>query len=907
MAGWLNTGWLHSAWRRLRARRHADRLDQDLRDEMAFHLAMRTQQMQDAGVDDAERRARHQFGNPARLRDELRREWTVAPRVGLLLQDLRYGARTLRRTPAFALVVVLTLAFGIGINTATFSIVNAVLFRPLGFSEPERLVALQEHLQGFQLAGAFSPADFVDVAREQQSFENLAAYSNQSMELSGAGAPVRLDAARVSAALFPLLRVPPVLGRTFRVDEERPGLDIAIVSWQLWQSRLHGDPAIVGKRVTLDRRPFTVIGVMPPAFQFPQRGPQANNLPADVWVPLAFVPQQLQSRGDQFNFSAIGRLTSGVSLAAARSELAALATRVNDRYPPDLRSRGFAIAFAAEPLRDAIAGRSERPLLLIWTAVGLVLLVTCANVANLLLSRAATRGGEVALRTALGSSRGRLLQLLLTEALLLAAAGGALGVLLAWLIVRAVPAAVTDRLPGAGGVHVDFPVLAFSAGLTVAMAVLFAIVPLLTMDRGAPGTTLQQEAARTTPGRRRHRVQGALVVATVTLACILLVGAGLFVRSFSALMAVDAGFDGKGVVTAAVTLPYSGYPNASAVVGFQRTLLDGVSALPGVRQAALTTDLPLERYELRTFSAEGGVTPSSQAPRNTHLSWVRGPLFETFGIHVRRGRPFSADEFEEPRHVVIINERLATAMWPGGDAIGKRLRWGLDVPQNPNRWLTVVGVIADVADGPLGAQPYLHAYEPFSQFPAQVFSFPITFGRQLKVAARGDGDARALLPLIRSEIARLDASMAIEDLTTMDERTAELVAPRRFSAMTLGGFAGGALLLAAIGLYGLLAYSVAGRRREIAVRLALGANAATILVMVASQGLRLVAVGLVAGLAAAYAGSGAVASFLYGTHQRDATTFVIVPLVLLAVAFLACTIPAYRASRVESIHALKGD
>jgi putative ABC transport system permease protein len=906
MAEWLNAEWLNSVWRRLRARWRADRLDQDLRDEMAFHLAMRAEQLQQSGVPDAARRARRQFGNPVRFREDLRQQWTLAPQLALLGQDLRYAARTLRRKPGFALVVVLTLAFGIGINTATFSIVNAVLIRPLGFPEPERLVSLKEDLTGFDTAGVFSPPDFVDVARDQRSFEDVGAYVGSTMELSGAGSPARLDVARVSATLFPLLRVPPELGRTFRADEDRPGVDVAVISWGLWQARFNGDPAIVGKPVVLDRRPYTVIGVMPTSFEFPQRGPRFNSRPADLWVPVAFAPPQLQNRGNQFNYSVVGRLKPGTSLAAAQSELAVLTGRVNEQYPPILRSRGFKIAFAAEPFRDAVAGRSTRPLLFLFAAVGLVLLVTCANVANLLLSRAATRSGEVALRTALGSSRGRLLQLLLAEALLLASAGGALGIVLSWGIVRAVPEAVTDLLPGTGGIHLDLRVLAFCAGVTLAMAVVFALIPLLTVDRSTPGVTLQQEAARTTPGRRRHRVQGTLVVATVTLACILLVGAGLVARSFSALMAIDPGFDPENVVTASVTLPHSGYPNAAAVHGFHRSVLERVASLPGVRQASLTTDLPLERYEMRTFSPEG-VDLAGQAPRNTHLSWLRGPYFETLGIELTRGRLFAAEEFDEVRNVVVINERLAAAVWPGQEAIGKRLRWGLDAPQNLNPWLTVVGVIADVVDGPLGNEPYLHAYEPFSQFPAQVFGLPVPFGRHLKVAVRGDGNSSALLPLLRSEIARLDTALAIEDVTTMRERTAELVAPRRFSALTLGGFAGGALLLAAIGLYGLLAYSVAERRREIAVRLALGAEAATILQMVAGQGLRLVGVGLIAGLAVAYAGASAVAAFLYGTHRHDSLTFVSVPLVLLVVALLACAIPAYRASRVQSLTALRGD
>jgi len=886
-------------------------MERELRDEIAFHVAMREEQLREAGVADADAgtRARRAFGGAAKVRDELRETWAFAPRLSSLLQDVRYAARTLRRNRGFAGVVMLTLAFGIGINTATFSIVNAVLIRPLGFAEPDRLVMLYERLAAFDdLAGApFSPPDFLDLAREQQSFEGIAAYVNLSVELSGRGEPVRLDAAKVSANLFQTLGVQPLHGRGLALEEDRPGVDVALLSWGLWQTRYGGDPSILGQTVTLDRRPYTVIGVMPAAFEFPRRGPSSNNKPASVWIPMGFTDQQRQARGNEFNHGVVGRLKPGRSIDQARAELDVLASRINANYPPVAKNAGFSIGLSAVPLREAIAGQIERPLLLLLAAVGLVLLVTCANVANLVLSRVASRTREIAVRTALGSSRIRLVQLLLAETAILSVAGGLLGTLFSRLIIGALPASVTDTLPAAREMSIDLRVLAFTAGVTIATSILFAIVPLMTIERGVPGPALQDETARTTAGSRRHRVQAGLVVSTVVLAFVLLAGAGLFVRSFSALMTTDGGFDSERVLTASITLPRAGYATAARVRAFHEALLTRASALPGARSAALTTDLPLERYERRMLSAEG-VDRALGVPPSTNLSWVHGPYFQTLGIRVTRGRAFLDVERVEPRRVVIVNERLARTFWPGEDAVGKRLRWGLDLPQNPNPWLTVVGVIADVADGPLGSEPFIHAYEPFSQFPDFVLdNIPSAFGRHVKLGVRTDADPRALVPAVRAALRDIDRQLAVESIVTMDDRLAETVAPRRLSALTLSGFAIGSLVLAAIGLYGLLAFTVAERRREIAVRLALGAEPGRILRMVIGQGLRLVSIGLAVGAAIAYAAARAVGSLLYQIDSHDMLTFGTVPVVLVLITVLACVLPAWRASCVEPIVALRGD
>ena len=750
----------------------------------------------------------------------------------------------------------------------------------------------------------FSAPDFVDLAREQRSFTGAAAYVNTLFEVSGGSAPTRIDAAKVSANLFSVLDATPALGRGFRPDEDRPGVDVAVLSWGLWQAHYRGDPAIVGATVMLDRRPYTVIGVMPATFEFPRRGPAFGNRPASVWVPMAFTPAQLRERGNGVVHSVVARLKDGTSIDEARAEVSVIARRIGDQYPPAAR-KGPAMGMTVTPLRVEISGRMERPLLLLFAAVGLVLVVTCANVANLVLSRSATRSREIALRTALGSSRARLLQLLLAEAAVLSGTGALLGVVLARLVVSAVPAVVTEMLPIVREVSLDVRVLLFTTGVAIATSILFAIIPLLALERRTPGAALQEEATRTTPGTRRHRLQAGLVVSTVVLSFVLLVGAGLFVRSFSALMARDAGFNADSVLTASVVLPRAGYANAASIRTFHTTLLARAASLTGVRSAALMTDLPLERYERRGVSAEG--VDNAPAAQSTHLSWVDGAYFSTLGIRVTSGRAFTDVENAGQRGVVIVNERLARSLWPGQDAVGKRLRWGRG-PGNQNAWLTVVGVIADVADGPLDGEPFFHAYEPFSQFPDFIWNdVPTTFGRTVKLAVRTNSDPLTLASAVRTEINRLDSQLAVGSIATMADRMSDVVAPRRLSAMTLGAFAGGSLLLAAIGLYGLLAFMVRERRREIAVRLALGAEPRRILHMVVRQGLTLVSIGLLAGAVASYFMARGIQSLLFQTESHDLATFATVPLVLATIAVIACALPAYRASRVEPLGALRAE
>lgn len=897
------TEWFSSLRLRLRAFFRQDRQEQDLQDEISFHLAMREAQLRESGTADADTSARHRFGSPSKIRDEIRDAWAIAPRLGSLLQDFRHSARSLVRSGTFAVVIVITLALGIGANTAVFSLVNAVLVRPLGFANEDRLVMLHE---GVPAAGidrvAFSAPDLQGVERDVRSLDGIGAFRTVPFELSGRGGePERIQGAKVTATLFPLLGVEPALGRLFSASEDRPGNDLALISWALWQRRYAGNPELIGQSILLDRRSYMVIGVMPASFEFPRRGLRFNSEPADVWTPMAFTDLELAGiQGGGFTNSVIARLKEGATTQEVQSELDVLAPRLQAQYPVALRNRNTApLLLFANPLREEIVGAVGTPLLMLLGAIGLVLVVACANVANLLLSRAAARHHEIGLRVALGASRLRLFQLQLSEVLLLTLAGGVLGVFVARSALNAMPAVLTERLPGLHNVPIDLRVLAFTTGVSIGTAVLFAVVPFLATERRSLVEVLRESATRTTPGSRRHRVQSTLVVSTVALCFTLLVGAGLLLRSFSALLSSDPGFRPGGVLTATVTLPRQAYGTVASVRGFHDSLIRRMAALPTVQSAAIGTDLPLEGDTGSLFTPEGadlaGIVPPTRRTR------IDGAYFQTLGIPLRRGRLFTDDELANNRQVVIVNERLASRYWRGEDPIGKRLKWG--APQNDNPWLTVVGVVSDTIDGreavaTLGDDRPVHVYEPFAN------AGPVV-GRDIKLALLAQGDPTLLVGLMRRELANLDAQLAVARIATMEDRLGELLAPQRFSTALVTTFAGGALLLVAIGLYGLLAFVVAQRRREIGVRMALGADPRSVIRLVLTHGGRLVGIGLGVGFIAALGTTRFLSSFLYDTDSYDPMTFAVVPVVLAAVALLACGLPALRASRVDPLDALR--
>jgi putative ABC transport system permease protein len=819
-----------------------------------------------------------------------------------LLFDLRHGFRALVKAPAFTIVTILTFALGIGANSAIFTLVNAALVRPLGFADPDRLMLVYEAIPD---SGAerfdVSPADYLDLVQYQQSFSNLGAYRTVTAELSGGGEPEQIDAAEITASLFDVLGVRAAEGRTFLPEEDQAQSNVAIISHGLSTRRFGGRSAI-GSTIAIDRRPVTVVGVMPAGFEFPHRGASSNATPADVWLPLVFTPAERQARGQMYRHSVIGRLRDGTPSAQAAADVAALAQRIRDNYPAGLGD-ALKLRTGAIPLAEELLGQVRRPLLILLGAVGLVLLVTCANVANLILSRSVARQRDIGVRAALGAGRLRLFQVLLSEALILATFGGALGLVLGYWSLRAIPAVLTTSLPGISTISLDWRVVAFTSVLALGSAALFALVPLAAGLRRDLHDLLREGSTRATGGRRQYRLQGALVVTSVAFAFILLVCAGLFVRSFRNLVTVASGVGTTNVLSAQVRLPFAGYNEAARTRSFYRTLEERLRALPGVVAASIASDLPLDADgERRAATAENPTGPGVK--QALAVTWTQGDFFGTYGIPLIAGRPFSDDEQRENRNVAIVNKRLADASWPGENPVGKRLKWGLAASKAP--WLAIVGVAGDVVDGPPGSEPIIHAYVPYANASDALLASPVIDQvRRMKIGIRGDQDARTFAGTVRAIVAELDPALAISDVQTIEQLERERSAPQRFSAVAISGFGIGALLLAAIGLYGVLAFSVSQRRREIAVRLALGAPPSEVLRLTVREGMTLVAIGLGAGAAGAVMATRLLKATLFETNVYDPLTFATVPVVLGIVALAASYLPARRAAAVDPIVALR--
>jgi len=811
--------------------------------------------------------------------------------------DVRYALRALRKSPGFTAVAVLTLALGIGANTAIFSIVDAVLLRPLPFKDPSKLFMLNESLKsiGFPEVPA-SPPDIVVIERTQKSFTSLGAFQNKDFNLSGGGEPEHITAARVSASIFPMLGIQPLFGRTYTEQEDKPGTHIAVLSYGLWQRRYAGRPNIVGQIMGLDRLPYTVIGVMPKNFQFPLPGPKDNNEPAELWVPMAFTPDELQGWGDGYNYGVLARLKPGVTFNQARADAALVTAEIKRVYPPAMvKLLGATPAVGLTPLHQAVAGPVETILLVLMAAVGLVLLIACANVATLLLSRAASRSKEIAIRTALGASRMRLICQMLTESFVLALAGAVLGILIAFWGTSGLLSLVPSSLALPHSASLGGWVLAFVATVSCLTAVVLGSAPAFQLSSVHLQGSLQESGRSGTPSRARHRLQGIFVAAEFALAMILLIGAGLLIRSFSKLLETSPGFRPDHVLTMSLPLPFEGYSNATQVRQSYQQAIERIASLPGVKSVAASNDLPLGSDDHEVLQVEGrpGSTPAMT------VTWALGDYFSTMGIPLIEGRFFTPEDRIGSQPVAVINEETAKLLWPGEDALGKRLGHPF-----PNMMRTVVGIVGDVNDGPLGSKPGPHFYLPYFQLPDDYIVYN-NFIIPINLIVRTSSDPASLTSAVVARIHSLDPGLAVAKIHTMDQEMASSVAAPKFNTFVLGLFAFLALFLAAIGIYGVLAYAVAQQSHEIGIRMALGAQRRDVMRLILVRGARLALAGLAIGTLAAFGLTRLMASLLYGISASDPLTFAAVAIVLLAVALLACYIPSRRAMRVDPMIALR--
>ncbi|HEX8719431.1 MAG TPA: ABC transporter permease [Pyrinomonadaceae bacterium] len=865
-----------------------ERADRELAEEIQAYLELLTQAKaaEGLGPEEARRAALIELGGVEQVKERVR-EVRMGHFIGTVWRDLRFGVRTLLKSPAFTVVAVLSLALGIGANTAIFSVVNGILLRPLPYPEPDRIVDVwhtppQASFPG-QRIFSVSPANYLDWKQQSRSFEQMAVYQYAGFSLSDGGEPVRVTGAAVSSDLFSVLRSPVGRGRAFSAEEEQPGRDqVVVLGHGLWQRAFGANPDIVGRTVNLNSRGYTVVGVMPPGFEFPEE--------AELWVPLAWGAEERQTRAIH-DYTVVARLKQGVALEQARAEMNTISSRLEQQYPEDNKGWGATVV----PLHEDLVGDVRPALLVLFSAVGFVLLIACANVANLMLARGANRRKEIALRIALGATRGRIVRQLLCESVLLAVVGGLLGLLLARWGAQLLVRLSSGSLPHASEVGVDAWALGFTLLVSVAAGALAGIAPALQFSRNEISETLKQGTGRTGGGSVRQRTRRALVVVEVALSLILLVGAGLMIRSFWKLQNVDPGFDTSNALTLRVPLAPPRYAEPQQQLAFHDRVLEQIRALPGVVAAGSTTTLPLTGGgSKQPFTVEGQPAPPVAEQPLAQTRYVSPDYFRAAGIPVRRGRAFDDRDGDGAPQVVIISEAMARRFFPGQDPVGQRLTPSFHLKQGARE---IVGVVGDVKSSGLDAEMAATMYLPYRQSPRPWLSFVV----------RTASDPQGLVQPVTRAVYSVDKEQAVTGVRTMEQVLAESLSGRRFNMTLLITFAALALLLAAVGVYGVMSYTVMLRRRELGIRMALGARAGDVLRLVLGQGLALTLVGVAVGLAGAYGLTRLMASLLYGVTATDFLTFGSVSGVIVVVGLLASFLPARRATKVDPLVALRSE
>ncbi|HKY26804.1 MAG TPA: ABC transporter permease [Pyrinomonadaceae bacterium] len=806
-------------------------------------------------------------------------------------KNITYSVRMLLKRPGFTAVAVIAIALGIGANTAIFSVVNTVLLRPLPFEKPEQLIYLstEQRNQPTEDTGTFSVPDLLDVRDRATTLKYVASYQRSGTIVTEGGEPERLIGAAVTADYFPLFGVKPILGRFHTREEDQPGAaPVIVISHSLWQRRFGGDPNIIGREVTIGGK-TTVIGVMPPGFEFPLRDDNQ-----DYWEPMfaaAFLNKKTRETRDERFLQVVGRLKDGATIEQAKAELDNLSRQVEQQFP--ITNTG--LIFDAVSVHEEITREYRSALLIMLGAVGLVLLIACANVANLQLARATARKREIAIRAALGASRGRIAGQLLTESLILAIVGGAAGLLLAaWGLDVLVKYGPPD-VPRLQEVQLDNAVLGFTAAVSVITGVIFGLLPALHASRSGPGGALKEGAFGSTDAGSRSRMRSALIVVEVAFSLMLLVGAGLLINTFVRLLKTDAGFDPRGVLAMDIPLSRTKYPKPEQQLAAFQQLLEQMKSIPGVRDVSVVSNVPFSDFDTElSFNIEGK-PPYRPGEELAADDTTAGPnYFRTMNITLLRGRDFSNQDTTNTPHVMIVSNAFARKFLPGEEPIGKRIL--MDGDGQPPR--EIIGVVNDVRRNGLDIDVEPEMYVSYLQSPT----------RRLNIMLKTDAPNPAqMATTARETIRAFDPNQIIWRTQTLDEMVSKSVAPRRFNMMILGVFAGVALILAAVGLYGVMSYSVNWRTNEIGIRMALGARASDVIALVVREGMVLTLIGLAIGLAGALIFSRIMTSLLYGVSARDPLTFAGVSAVLLFVALVACLIPARRATKVDPLIALRAE
>ncbi len=810
-----------------------------------------------------------------------------------MFRDLRYGARMLVKNPGFTIIAILTLALGIGANTAIFNVINAVLLRALPFSSPERLVAIgATQRTDRSVFGTLSYPDFVDFQKQNQAFERLAVYRTRGFTMIDDSGAIRLRGAITGAELFPILGINALYGRTFIPAEDKPGGGRALIlSHNLWRTRFSADPQVVGRTLQVNGESYTIVGVMPPGFQFPIEAD-----PVEIWTNFARDTESIgigaisAQRGNRY-LNAVGQLKPGITAAQAEAQLAGIATQLEQRYPSD--NHGFSISVT--PLLERMTGKISRSLWVIFAAVGFVLLIACVNVTGLLLARALNRRREIAVRAALGASRRRLIRQLLTESMLLALLGGGAGLLLASFGTDALIALSPEDIPRMREASLDGRVLLFTFAIATLTGVVMGMVPAWQSSQ-LDLQSMLKEGGRNLTGPRAT-LRSALVVAQVAIAVMLLVGAGLLLQSFARLLLVNPGFDAEHLLTVRVGLADGTYAKPDQVAGFHERLLAGLAAVPGVSAYSTVHPLPLMGNIKVGFNIEDRPNPSGRAyPYETRLFLVGADYFRTMGIALREGREYTTRDGLYSAQVAIINEAFARRFFPEQNPLGQRINPAMSADERPLPMRQIVGVVADARSKNLSETPEPEVYLHLPQCPA-TSSFTLLL--------RSRSDARSLTGFVREAAAKLDAAVPLYQVRSFDSYLSATLTQPRFNGLLLGVFAGVALLLTAIGLYGVMAFSVSQRRQEIGLRLALGARGGDVFKLIVGQGMKLALLGVALGLGGALALTRVMKQLLYGVSAADPMTFIIISLLLTLVALLACYIPARRAAKVDPMVALR--